>query len=236
MATWGNIKTWVKANLGKQGDTSLDALLPIFAEAFQLKVERDRNYHFLKTISERTITSAAQEYALPSDYKDDLVTYIRKTSPRGFIELNRITDVEVLRLYAPAVSSADYAQPKDYTISNGTIAFWPWPDADYVIRLIGWRNTTPPVLASADSYTNYWTLKYPDLYVQELTAMGFEEAQELEDADYWSKKIEKTMAGIRADFVARELHGQLSIVPRSDVFGTTRGERNTPWMDNGEYL
>ncbi|MFA5936688.1 MAG: hypothetical protein WC822_02305 [Candidatus Paceibacterota bacterium] len=231
MANWGEVKTWVLANLGKQNDTEMTALLPPFAEAFQLKVQRDRNYWFLKTISERSIVSTAQTYPLPDGYKGHVLVYIVDSSPDGYSELFPISDTDVIRMYTPVTVASQKGKPVNYNISGESITFWPYPDTTYTIRMTGWKDIDPPVLSSAASFTNSWTSRYPDLYVQELTAMGFDKLQEYEDSDHWMKRAAATMAALRADYVARMLPSEMTLTPMTDVYGTSKAQRGWTWYD-----
>ena len=189
---WGDVKTVVKDNLGRQNEATLDILLPLFAEMFQREVERDRNFFFLKTTTSRTIDQLAQSYALPLDFKDDLIFYIRRVAPdpEEFLELRKITDIDVIRKYSPGTANGQPNEPKDFTISNETITFWPFPDKQYTIRAITWKRLAAPTSTSADSFTNTWINLYPDLYVQALTEQGFAYLQEAQDSEIWKKKKE----------------------------------------------
>lgn len=234
MATWGTTKTLVKYNLGRTGDTNLDTLLPIWADIFQKKAQRDRNYWFLKTVAERSIVNTSQIYPLPDNFKDDMIFYLKKLTTAGFsanefVELDPITDIDVVRLYAPVVASTQKGQPEAYTIGDQSITLWPYPDQSYTLRCQYWKDVDPPVSGSLDSFTNAWIADYPDLYAEELTAAGFSYLGEGENAMIWEARAKRTLADVRAANVARELPGKLVLVPMRDQFGTTRASLSNTW-------
>lgn len=226
--TWGDIKTLVLANLGRQGDSETIALLPLWAKLFQQKVERDRNYWFLKATFERELVSTKQIYSLPGEFKDDLLVYLKNTDPKGFKELYPITDHDVVRQYGPVVDETDKEEPEHYIIADQSITLWPHPNKAYTLRLIGWRNIDTPDVVSSDDFSNTWVSDYADLYTQELTAMGFGKLQEAQDSNIWEIKADKTLMTLRSQHVARELPGEATLTPKSGQYDATIGTRKGP--------
>lgn len=233
MATWGDIKTLVKSNLGKQSDSNVVTLLPIWADTFQKEVQRDRNYDFLKSVFERSVDETQQTYSLPSNFLEGLAIYLLKSNPDGFVELNRIVDLDVIRAYAPVITGTTAkAEPRDYTLDNGQFTLWPWPNTTYTLRTMCWADIDPPVAASADSYVNSWITKYPDLYEAGLTEKGFMYLQEFADAKEWRATKMRILSDLRAQWVKRVMSGkQVAIVPRNDAMGTNLNVRGTQWRD-----
>lgn len=234
MATWGDIKTAVTYNLGKQGDANIVTLLPIWADLFQKKVQQDRNYWFLKTVAERTINNTAQSYPLPANFKADMVFYLKRLVTSGdpanaFIELDPITDIDVVRTYEPVTAQSQKAQPEAYTIGNVDMTLWPWPDKTYTLRCQYWKDIDPPVAGSAAGFINAWITNYPALYIAALSAEGFKYLQEWADADAWEKRAIGLLLDVRASHIARELPSKVMLVPMRDQFGTTRDSQNSVW-------
>lgn len=235
--TWGNVKTLVLSNLGKTssgtvGGQTLSTLLPFWAELFQKRAQDDRQYWFLKAVAEMATSANQQIYDLPPGYGDDLVVYIRDTTTdkEGFIELHPISDVEIIRLYAPGNVTRLKAQPERYQIGAASLTYWPWPDKAYTMRAVYWKDIDAPVAASGDSFTNYWIEHYPELYVARLTEIGFRALQEKEDAAYWAAEALRILGDLRAQNVARELSGEMVLRPRADVYGTGFHQRGSKWF------
>lgn len=240
MATWGDIKTLVTKNLGKSGDADVVTLMPIWADSFQRKVQRDRNYWFLKTVAERTINSASQTYPLPANFRDDMVFYLKQLISGGdpsntFIELDAITDIDVVRSYepvdvnAPNGGAGQKAQPEAYVVGADTMSIWPWPDKVYTLGCQYWKDVDPPTASSPNNFTNKWITDYMDLYEEELTYLGFRYLQEWDDAAKWKAMAKITLGDIRAAHVARALPSKITLVPKRDQYGTTRDSQNATW-------
>lgn len=222
--TWGNVKTLVTKNLGRQTDTvELPSLLPLWAAADQLAMERDRNFWFLKTSAYRSLTPGTNIYAVPVGFKEPLLFYIVDTSinPNQFKELNQIDDASVIRIYSPDASAQFRALPVDYVLAGESITVWPVPDKVYTLKLVGWQNIDPPAADSDDSFQNSWITKYPDLYEARLTAKGFRSLQQYDDADKWDAVAARILGDLRAANVSRELGGKFALTPTPDRYGVT---------------
>lgn len=235
---WSDIKNLVTANLSRVNDPTVLALLPLWAASFQLKVQHDRNYYFLKATAERTIDDTSQVYELPPGYKDGLNIYLKFTVANGdsnnaFEELFPISDTDVVREYSPISVETDKMQPINYVLGVNSFTLWPWPDKQYTIRTTYWKDIDPPTAASLDNFSNYWMSVYPDLYEQELTMRGMRYLEQWEAATEWGSFAQATLMGLRREHNARVMQSESMMVPRADVKGSNLQERgNSSWTDS----
>jgi hypothetical protein len=237
---WGQIETRVLLNLGKfsPADPNCILQLPLWAEEFQRKVQRDRNYWFLKTTATRLIDQTAQTYEQPPGFKEGLILYLEDDPNDQFVELFPLSNTDKMRLFNPSQLSGDKAPPLYYEFNSESWTFWPWPDQQYLVRAEYWGDITIPSATPAAGLTtkpitdlqiNFWMDKYADLYIKALTMYGFEYLQEFTAATAQQKAIDDIIADLRAQNVSRVV-GRDFMRPRTDAYGTNYDSRAVGWQ------
>lgn len=237
---WGQVQTRVLLNLGKLSppDPNCILQLPMWAEEFQRKVQRDRNYWFLKITASRQIDSTAQVYEQPPGFKEGLILYLEDDVNDEFVELFPLSNTDKMRLFSPSQSSGDKAPPLYYEANAQSWTFWPWPDKQYQVRAEYWGDMAIPLQTPAagvlqtgivDGQSNYWTEYFPDLYILWLTKLGFKYLQEFKAAQEQENDINAVIADLRAQNVSRVV-GRDFMRPRTDQYGTNYDSRAVGWQ------
>ena len=237
---WGQIQTRVLLNLGKYSPPDQNCILqlPLWAEEFQRKVQRDRNYWFLKLTATRLVDQTAQTYEQPPGYKDGLILYLEDDVNDQWVELFPLSNTDKMRLFNPSQLSGDKAPPLYYEFNSQSWTLWPWPDQQYLLRAEYWgdisiptatptANFGPPI---SDTQVNYWMQYFPDLYIKFLTQSGFEYLQEFSAATSQQKAIDDIVDDLRAQNVARVLGSGYTMRPRTDEYGTNYDSRAVGWQ------
>jgi len=238
---WGQIQTRVLLNLGKYAPADANCIMqmPMWAEEFQRKVQRDRNYWFLKLTATRLIDQTAQIYEQPPGFKEDLIIYIEDDVNDQWVELFPLSNSDKMRLFNPSQLSGDKAPPLYYEAQSQSWTFWPWPDQQYLIRAEYWGDLTVPAATPAaglltspitDTQHNYWTDYFGDLYIKWLTKLGFDYLQEYTAATAQQKDIDDIISDLRAQNVSRILGSKFTMKPRTDEYGTSYDSRAVGWQ------
>lgn len=238
---WGQVETRVLLNLGKYSppDAKCILQLPMWAEEFQRKVQRDRNYWFLKITATRLIDQTAQVYEQPPGFKDGLLLYLEDDVNDQFVELFPLSNTDKMRMFNPSQLPGDKAPPLYYEFQSESWAFWPWPDQQYLVRAEYWGDLSVPTATPQaglnatpilDPQHNYWTDYFPDLYIKWLTKLGYDYLQEFNASNSQEKDIDDIIADLRAQNVARVIGSGNIIKPRTDVYGTGYDSRAVGWQ------
>jgi hypothetical protein len=187
-------------------------------------------HNFAFMLKEATVAISAnpasqQDYALPTDFKDERVIMLQRTT--DWIELPVRGHLEMIRTFG----RTDKGEPMFVTLEPGAGMFRLWPpipDQNYTVLFsyYGW-----PADLSGTS-TNWLTDNFPNLLIAGAVAEGWRFLGELQEAQWWDSGLPSTPGREQnpASFEAilakaigadkgRLLPADLALVPRLNALG-----------------
>ncbi|MBL4757425.1 MAG: hypothetical protein JKY32_07260 [Rhizobiales bacterium] len=150
--TFTTLKTNIADFLNRD---DLTAVIPVFIELAEARINRDLRHWQMESRSETTFDERYE------DLPDDWVETIRITVDDKF-EVTLVSQAKMQELRQHDDSGG---RPRHYTFSTGQVEFWPSPDSSYsgsmiyVATIDALSNTNP------DAGTNWLLETSPDVYL-----------------------------------------------------------------------
>jgi len=219
---FGEIKTQVGVLIARNNST-VTAQIPLWIRTAQRRVNNHKNWWFLQTLRQSTLTEDQQSYYYPADastlYKDDNVLYLYNTTDNKYTILEMIGFEEALKLYGPTTKGV----PKHWVAERNAFRLFPIPDDDYNVAFLYYQFLA---YLSADADENTLTREYPDLLIEGALAEGFAYLQELNDVQLHEAKFQALLKHLVIRDTDRKLPLNVKLIPKYNVDGTILSKKS----------
>lgn len=188
-----------------------------------LETDPEKQWFFDKTVQFTLgLTDIGPNGAIiqvPDDYEHKYTLAYIDADTGEYTVLNPIGELDAKKKYG----SLDSGAPVDFSEEGESLRFWPpSPDQTYTIEM-SYKAKLDRVSAAED--TNPFMENYHAALVDGLRAKLYESIGQEDRADRYWARWEKHFADLRASEIARVLSGELTFLPRTEVFGRTTDER-----------
>lgn len=179
----------VRGNINRDATAFPDSKIIQALTWSQTEIESFINFdEMFKTLTDTTLPNV-QNRALVSDIKSIVSVLLRVDSlslKLNFIPLREFDERFPMASTNPTQRTG---RPLFYTFLDRDLLFFPVPDKLYILTIHRYR-FSPDFTTSSNSTSNFLLAnKFSHLLTSGATAFGFRNLREIEDADYWDKRV-----------------------------------------------
>lgn len=223
---FGELKARVSTIIARN-NAIVTAEIPNWINTAMHKVCNHKNFWFLQTLRQSTLTEDQQDYYYPADastlYKDDSILYLYNTTDNKYKILHMIAFEEALKLYGPN----DKGEPQYWIANRTSFKIFPIPDDTYNIAFLYYQFFADLVL---DADENTLTVEMSDILIEGALSEGFAYLQEVNDVQLHEAKFQALLKSLVVRDTDRRLPSDIKLIPKFNVNATLHSKKRA--IDN----